>query len=66
MPDADFHASSSRGESPLPSATFGRSAVDGFAVILDKQGDLVENMTLTNGAAGLLARVRELGDGLHA
>lgn len=47
-------------------ATFGRGAVDGFAVILDKQGDVVENVTLTNGAAGLLSRVRELGDGLHA
>jgi peroxiredoxin len=48
-------------------ATFGRGgAAAGFAVILDKQGNPVENVALTGGAEGLLARLRELGDSLHA
>jgi len=48
-------------------ATFGLGkAGSGFAVILDKQGNLVENVALTSGAEGLLARLRELGDSLHA
>lgn len=47
--------------------TFGGSEVVGeFAVILDKQGHLVERVALTGGAAGLLSRVRELGPTLHA
>jgi len=37
-----------------------------FAVILDKQGRLVERLHLTAGAEGLLARVRELRDAIHA
>ena len=37
-----------------------------FAVILDKQGNLVERLQLTAGAEGLLARVRELSAQLHA
>ena len=37
----------------------------GFAAILDKQGRLVERLPLA-GAEALLARVRELGDRLHA
>ncbi len=36
------------------------------AVILDKQGNLVERLQLTAGVEGLLARVRELGDRLHS
>ncbi len=48
-------------------ATFGRGeAGAGFAVILDKQGNPVDNVTLTDGAEGLLTRLRELGDSLHA
>ena len=48
-------------------ATFGRGeSGDGFAVILDKQGNPVENVALTCGAEGLLTRLRELGDSLHA
>ncbi len=48
-------------------ATFGRGETGGgFAVILDRQGNPVENVALTGGAEGLLARLRELGDSLHA
>ncbi len=38
---------------------------DGFAVILDKQGNLVERLSFTHGAEGLLSRVRELGEKIH-
>ena len=38
----------------------------GFAAILDKQGHLVERVPLTGGASGLVARVRELSERLHA
>jgi hypothetical protein len=40
--------------------------VGDFAVLLDKQGNLVERLQLTSGAEGLLARVRELAAKLHA
>ncbi len=37
-----------------------------FAVVLDKQGNLVERLGLAGGADALLARVRELADKIHA
>lgn len=43
----------------------GEDEQGGFAVILDKQGRRVERVPLT-GAERLLARVRELGEALHA
>ncbi len=36
-----------------------------FAVILDKHGELVERVPYTGGAAGLLARVRAMGESIH-
>ena len=39
---------------------------DPFAVLLDRQGNLVERLPLTSGVESLLARVRELGEQLHA
>jgi len=48
-------------------ATFGDGeATAGFAVILDKQGAMVERVGITGGAASLVARVRELGERIHA
>ena len=38
----------------------------GFAVILDKQGQVVERVTFSDGAEALLARVKELGERIHA
>ena len=37
-----------------------------FAAILDRQGNLVERLPMTTGATGLLARVRELSERIHA
>ena len=56
-PHNELRASLGGGEQPK---------VGDFAVLLDKQGNLVERLPLTNGAEGLLARVRELGEKLHA
>lgn len=48
-------------------AAFGGGEPDGgFAVILDKQGNVVERVALTGGAEGLLAKVRDLGERIHA
>ncbi len=48
-------------------ATFGAGEQKGsFAVILDKQGNLVEKVGFSGGAEALLARVKELGEKLHA
>jgi len=48
-------------------ATFGEDgSTGGFAVILDKNGALVERLSLAGGAAALVARVRELGPTIHA
>jgi len=46
-------------------ATFGEGErKEGFAVILDKQGNLVERLPLS-GAVHLVTRVRELGPRIH-
>ena len=37
-----------------------------FAAVLDRQGNLVERLPMTTGATGLLARVRELSERIHA
>ena len=48
-------------------ATFGGGDHTGsFAVILDKQGHVVERMGFTGGAETLLVKVRELGEKIHA
>lgn len=48
-------------------ASFGEDGrASGFAVILDKQGQLVERVELTGGAEALLTKVRGLGDAIHA
>jgi len=47
-------------------ATFGEDGqADGFAVILDKAGNLVERVTLAGGAEALVAKVKELGPRIH-
>lgn len=47
-------------------AAFGAGEQTGsFAVILDKQGNVVERVSF-GGAEGLLAKVKELGEKLHA
>ncbi len=47
-------------------AAFGEGEqTDGFAVILDKQGNLVERMALAGGAEALVAKVKELGSRIH-
>jgi len=46
--------------------TFGDGQMtEGFAVVIDKQGNPVE-LVASNGAEALLAKVRELGPRLHA
>jgi len=48
-------------------ATFGDSEHTGhFAVILDKQGNVVERVGFTGGVEPLLAKVKELGETIHA
>lgn len=48
-------------------ATFGGGEHPGsFAVILDRQGHLVERTGFDGGAEPLLAKVKELGERLHA
>jgi len=48
-------------------ASFGDGeASEGFAVILDKSGELVERVAITGGAAALVAKVRALGDAIHS
>ena len=48
-------------------ATFGDGEqIGSFAVILDKQGHLVERVGFSGGAEALLAKVKELGEQLHA
>lgn len=47
-------------------AAFGEGQDGDFAVILDKQGHRVEAVGLEGGAQALLAKVRALGDALHA
>ncbi len=48
-------------------ATFGDGEQTGsFAVILDKQGHLVERVGFSGGAEALLAKVKELGETIHA
>ena len=44
----------------------GEPPAGAFAAILDRQGKLVERLPLSGGVEGLLARVRELGEQLHA
>jgi peroxiredoxin len=46
-------------------AKFGEGQEADFAVVLDRQGDLVERLPLASGAEALLAKVRELGDRLN-
>lgn len=47
-------------------ATFGGAEEAGaFAVILDKQGALVELAALTGGAEALIAKVKQLGPRIH-
>ena len=38
----------------------------GFAVILDKQGHVAERVSFSGGAEALLAKVKELGEKIHA
>ena len=48
-------------------ATFGDAEHTGhFAAILDKQGTVVERVHFSGGVDPLLAKVKELGDRLHA
>lgn len=47
-------------------ASFGEGQAGTFAVILDKQGRRVESVGLAGGAKALLAKVKELGEALHA
>ncbi len=48
-------------------ATFGDAEHTAhFAAILDKQGTVVERVAFTSGVDPLLAKVKELGDRLHA
>ncbi len=49
----------------LVAAFGGGEAGGGFAVILDKQGNVVEQVALTGGADGILAKVKELGETIH-
>lgn len=56
-PHDELRASFGEGDGP-PS--------DAFAVLLDRQGNFVERLSLGNGVGSLLARVRELGVQLHA
>jgi len=47
-------------------ASFAAGLEGDLAVVVDKQGHIVERLPLREGAEGLLARVRELGDKIHA
>ena len=47
-------------------SSFGDGEEATFAAVLDRQGNLVERLPLATGATGLLARVRELGERIHA
>lgn len=47
-------------------SSFGEGREGAFAVILDKQGHRVESVGIDGGAEALLARVRALGETLHA